>query len=89
MLQLAAAAPGLCMPLFVLRLKTTHLKIKITRMIVILVIVATYPKSCDLNNLLVWVRRARESACRCGHSQRPGTHKQKSFGQHSLTVALS
>ena len=47
MLQLAAAAPGLFMPLLILLLKIINLKM--------IVIIRLSPRSCDLTNLLVGI----------------------------------
>ena len=55
MLQLAAAAPGLFMPLFMLLLKMILLKILV---IIIIVHVATYPQKLRLNQLVSMAIRA-------------------------------
>ena len=53
MLQLAAAAPGLFMPLFMLLLKIILLKMLVI-VVRIKIILRLSPKSFDLINLLVW-----------------------------------
>ena len=53
MLQLAAAAPGLFMPLFMLLLKMILLKILVIIVgIIVVIFFPTYPKKFDIANLL-------------------------------------